>query len=855
MSQTEQDFIRDFCPLCTIKVPENAISCNLCGNNDLIPNPYPELDDKWLKREFDTIEEADNVDFLLSPEEEDLIIGAIPLQSGITKIEEAPPIQLDENAVQALMTKPFGFLTGNAGTGKTTLINELNRREPTLFEICATTGIAAVNLNSKTLHSTLKFFDTKSLENAWREQLLHMNLRKVRARRKNLLIDEGSMLGAEQLDLICNAIDDINQDGTGKQLGLWISGDMCLATGTLVMMADGKLKPIEDIKYNDEVMGVDSTPRKVLATCFGEDDLFLIKQTNADNYVVNSKHLISLRRGLDGQRKEENKWLRYPKYGNKFHIPVKELMQKSDKFREVFVGYKAGEIKMPERHLLIDPYFLGLWLGDGDSDQPRITSEDIEIKLYLQEYATSLDMQITIGEWKRTNAVRIGIVRKNAPDNKLTIWLRSYNLLHNKHIPDDYLYNSPKNRLLLLAGLIDSDGSWDSNRYRFISTNKRLVHQVKQLADQLGFRVSIKDNGKDGEVKDSWTVYISGCTSKIPCRIHHKISDCKWHKHSELTSTLEIVPVNRGTYAGIMVDGDNLFLLADGTVTHNCQLPPVKMKYVFKSDYWYQFEQNKVRLTKVWRQDNLEFMEGINLLRANKGEEAMKIFQNCGVNFVDKMDDNFEGTTLIPNNNDVDTFNEKRLRMIEAPLIRSQSIIRGKEMNEWSRLVPAELRLKIGAYVMILSNDVPNFSFVNGDCGWIEAYDEDDDAFLVKLKRNNLIVKIKRIKRQNFYDKEPEKYMYTPKFSPYQDFKTGDWVVGEISYHPLRLAYASTIHKSQGLSLDMVQINTRPQFFGYDAMGYVSISRARTPEGLYLVGNPVMIGRKITMNKEVLKYV
>lgn len=552
MNQIEQEFIRDFCPRCNIKVTKDAISCNNCGSEDLIPDPFLMLansnnDKAFLEaleaahnNEYNSIEELSDDEIKVTINntntfyeiEEEGISGLEDLteeelkelevatedvaeflnEEGFIDIKERSPLQLDENAVHKLTTEKFGFLTGNAGTGKSTLISELSRLHPELLEICATTGIAAINLNSKTLHSTLKFFDTKSLEINWREQLLHMNLRKVRARRKILLIDEVSMLGAEQLDLICNAIDDINNDDTGKQLGLWVSGDMC-------------------------------------------------------------------------------------------------------------------------------------------------------------------------------------------------------------------------------------------------------------------------------------------------------------------------------------------------------QLPPVKMKYVFKSDYWDRFEDNKVRLTKVWRQDNLDFMKGIDLLRSNKGIEAMEIFKKCGVNFLDKVNDDFEGTTLIPNNADVDAYNEKRLRALPGMLIRSQSKIRGKEMKEWEKLVPAELRLKVGAYVMILSNDIPDFKFVNGDCGWVEDYDESEDAFNIKLKRTNSIVSIKRIKRQNFSDKEPEAYMFTPKFQPYQDYKTGDWVIGEILYHPLRLAYASTIHKSQGLSLDMVQINTRPPFFGYDAMGYVSISRARTPEGLFLIGNPDAIGRKITMNKEVLKYV
>jgi ATP-dependent exoDNAse (exonuclease V) alpha subunit len=72
-----------------------------------------------------------------------------------------------------------------------------------------------------------------------------------------------------------------------------------------------------------------------------------------------------------------------------------------------------------------------------------------------------------------------------------------------------------------------------------------------------------------------------------------------------------------------------------------------------------------------------------------------------------------------------------------------------------------------------------------------------------------------------------------------QDKIDGKWeIVGEITYLPLRVAYASTTHKSQGLSLDRVQVNIRDPFFKSPGMLYVALSRARTAEGLRLVGSP-----------------
>lgn len=107
--------------------------------------------------------------------------------------------------------------------------------------------------------------------------------------------------------------------------------------------------------------------------------------------------------------------------------------------------------------------------------------------------------------------------------------------------------------------------------------------------------------------------------------------------------------------------------------------------------------------------------------------------------------------------------------------------------------------------------------------------------------------------RPNLSDDEPS--YKTGNFQHYLDPMTGQWIIGTIRYFPLRLAYASTIHKSQGLSLDRVQIDTRDKFFSAPSMAYVAISRARTPEGLTLVGTPESIASKMIMSKEVIKYV
>ena len=100
------------------------------------------------------------------------------------------------------------------------------------------------------------------------------------------------------------------------------------------------------------------------------------------------------------------------------------------------------------------------------------------------------------------------------------------------------------------------------------------------------------------------------------------------------------------------------------------------------------------------------------------------------------------------------------------------------------------------------------------------------------------------------YDPESDEIPTTPKW----DIRSRKWIVGGITYFPLRLAYATTVHKSQGLSLDNVQIDAYNHFLGSPAMAYVALSRARTPEGLRIVGDPDTFARKVKCHPEVLRW-
>lgn len=296
------------------------------------------------------------------------------------------------------------------------------------------------------------------------------------------------------------------------------------------------------------------------------------------------------------------------------------------------------------------------------------------------------------------------------------------------------------------------------------------------------------------------------------------------------------------------------------------QLPPIKAEFCFKAACWKElFEPNIVKLEKIWRQGDQTFVDAINAIRAGKGKSATELLKKAGVKFERNLIPKFEGTTLIPNNKDVDAFNNKRLGEIDSPIIRYAPVRRGMQAKEWDKTVkrdgsvewgiPFEQRFKVDAYVMLLRNDSQEWKYVNGDCGIIKSYDKATNTFKIEVKRTNEIVDIRTVKQYNYQDEQPDEKMFNSMFYPYEDSVTGMWIIGSIEYLPLRLAYASTLHKSQGLSLDLVQVDTRPDFFGYPAMCYVGISRAKTPEGLIIIGNESEFASKVNTNPEVLRYI
>lgn len=194
-------------------------------------------------------------------------------------------------------------------------------------------------------------------------------------------------------------------------------------------------------------------------------------------------------------------------------------------------------VEFPASDVLIDPYYLGVWLGDGHRIAQTITNPEPEILQYTRRYAESLGMRFSVST-NSCGCAQFSIRRSigSAKANWITEQMRSYGIMGNKRVPVQYLVNESRVRMAVLAGLLDTDGSLGCGVFDYISVIKGLSEDVCFLARSVGLRASMQECQKkcynNGVVGTYWRVCISGETGKIPTIVPRKIAAPRRQKKS-----------------------------------------------------------------------------------------------------------------------------------------------------------------------------------------------------------------------------------------------------------------------------------------------------------------------------------
>jgi len=242
---------------------------------------------------------------------------------------------------------------------------------------------------------------------------------------------------------------------------------------------------------------------------------------------------------------------------------------------------KAAALDLPDAQLTIDPYVLGVWLGDGDSAAPLLTCHADD----LEELTSQLNRRGYATEVRNVYEPRPSIRRVRAP--ALRQQLASLDLLNNKRIPSKYLRASIEQRLELLRGLMDTDGNVDRyGQCGFTTTSPILAKQFAELTASLGIKAGVLQKtptllGEDGReivcsvAHQFWFTtdgpYVFNFERKRAREAAYRSSRAQRRKNIDRIGIVSVLPVASVPVKCVQVDSPSrLYLVGEGMVpTHN----------------------------------------------------------------------------------------------------------------------------------------------------------------------------------------------------------------------------------------------------------------------------------------------
>jgi DNA-directed RNA polymerase beta subunit len=410
----------------------------------------------------------------------------------------------------------------------------------------------------------------------------------------------------------------------------------CFDPETPILMWDGSSKRAGDIVINDVLIDDLGNPTKVRTTCSGLKNMYdvipekcnFMKHRVTDNHILSLKirghkaiaqsnrtdrnsskvtHVVEFlnREETKMQQKYFNSLKEAEDFVNSFDdddtldITIENYLKLSKRTKDSLVLFKTEGIHWSKKDIEMDPYLLGLWLGDGLSDGTGFAlnyKTDFETLAYWENWAQengaiiSKDKRykFSVVSQKNKEAGVAGLCNR-VEEAPLKKYLRKYNLLNNKHIPNEYLTNDRETRLKVLAGLIDTDGSIRAKGHEIRicqgPANYRIIDDAHTLAMSLGFSCGVKEG------KSQWTDEKSGekkfSTYKELTITGHKIHEIPTllprkkivplenetllvRSKSFMCSKFSLLEVGEGPYVGWQLhDKRGRFCLTDGLVVHN----------------------------------------------------------------------------------------------------------------------------------------------------------------------------------------------------------------------------------------------------------------------------------------------
>ena len=397
----------------------------------------------------------------------------------------------------------------------------------------------------------------------------------------------------------------------------------CFDPETPILLWDGIIKEAADIVLGDYLIDDNGNAVRVKSTCSGIKSMYEIvpEKVNFMNYTVTDNHILTLKvkkmvniRNHRGKRefswfdKKELRY-KYKDFNNDddlytfkssltldnddiIDITIEKYLSLPRNVQKNLYVFKSGGINWDNKKVALDPYILGMWLGDGLSCGYGFVTADNELLDKWIEWGADNDATIKKGlKYKyhissTINNTQTGISCNKTEQAPLKKLLGRYDLVKNKHIPLDYIVNDRETRLSVLAGLVDTDGNVRANGHEIRITqgewNYQIIYDAEFLARSLGFSCHVNDgvctytvNGEKRQ-KPYKELYITGhylyeiptvLTRKKLNKFENPITEKRCS--SVLQSSFKLIKKDIQPYVGWQVEGNGRFLLGDMSVTHN----------------------------------------------------------------------------------------------------------------------------------------------------------------------------------------------------------------------------------------------------------------------------------------------
>lgn len=351
----------------------------------------------------------------------------------------------------------------------------------------------------------------------------------------------------------------------------------CHGIGEKVLLADGQTKRVEEIQSDDLLLGSDGNPRHILKIIRGTGRMYKIQPVKGKPFIVDENHMLTLKRTNESSQPQHP----CQKHGGEIvDVTVKEWLTWSKWKKHIHKLVRADALNFyptSNEACPIDPYFLGILLGDGNlnGSSISITTMDKEVVTVIQQQAERFKLKIRTEPAGKATTYILNSRKVHAHsllNRHLTELGIRYKTSGTKYVPNIYKTGAIDVRLQVIAGLLDSDGHLTYNGYDFISKSQQLADDLAFMCRSVGLAAYVTpcQKGCGDFVGTYYRVSVSGNCNKIPMKVRHKIASPRKQKKNVLVTGFTVEALGEGDYIGFTVDGDNRYLLDDFTITHNC---------------------------------------------------------------------------------------------------------------------------------------------------------------------------------------------------------------------------------------------------------------------------------------------